>query len=41
MGLDLSSAGGGTEAGVQSLYQGDCLVQRRNIEAESEEVDVW
>ena len=29
-GLDLPSVGGGTEAGVQSLHQGNCLSQRRN-----------
>ena len=31
VGPDLSSAGGGTEAGVQSPHQGNCLSQRRNI----------
>ena len=33
VGLDLPSAGGGTEAG------GNCLSQRRNINAESETAD--
>ena len=31
VGLDLPSAGGGTEAGVQSPHQGNCLSHRRNI----------
>ena len=31
VGLDLPSVGGGTEAGVQSPHQSDCLSQRRNI----------
>ena len=31
VGLDLPSAGGGTEAGVQSPHRGNCLSQRRNI----------
>ena len=31
VGLDLHSAGGGTEAGVQSPHRGNCLSQRRNI----------
>ena len=31
VGLNLPSARGGTEAGVQSLQQGSCLSQRRNI----------
>ena len=31
VGLDLPSAGGGTEAGVQSPHQGNCLSQRGNI----------
>ena len=30
-GLDLPLAGGGTEAGVQSPHQGNCLSQRRSI----------
>ena len=30
-GLDLPSAGEGTEAGVQSPYPGSCLSQRRTI----------
>ena len=31
VGLELPSAGGETEAGVQSPHQGNCLSQRRNI----------
>ena len=31
VGLDLPSVGGGTEAGVRSPHQGNCLSQRRNI----------
>ena len=31
VGLDLPLAGGGTEAGLQSLHQGNCLGQRRNL----------
>ena len=31
VGLDLRSAGGGTEAAVRSPQQGKCLSQRRNI----------
>ena len=31
VGLDLPSAGGGTEAGVQTPHRGNCLGQRRNI----------
>ena len=31
VGLDLPSAGGGTEAEVQSPHGGNCLSQRRNI----------
>ena len=31
LGLDMPSVGGGTEAGVQSPHQGNCLSQRRNI----------
>ena len=31
LGLDLPSAGQGTEAGVQSPHWGNCLGQRRNI----------
>jgi len=30
LGLDLSSAGGETEAGVWSPHQGNCLSQKRN-----------
>ena len=35
-GLDLPSAGGGTETGVQSPYQGNYLSQRKTFKAESE-----
>ena len=31
VGVDISSAGGGTEAGVRSPQPGNCLSQRRNI----------
>ena len=31
VGMDLPSAGGGAEAGVQSPHQGNCLTQKRNI----------
>ena len=31
VGLDLPSAGGGTEAGVRSPHHGNCLSQRINI----------
>ena len=31
IGLDLPSAGGGLEAGIQSPQRGKCLSQRRNI----------
>ena len=31
VGLDLPSAGGGTEAGVWPPHQGNCLSQRRNV----------
>ena len=31
VGLDVPLVGGGTEAGVQSSYHGNCLSQRRNI----------
>ena len=31
VGLDLPLVGGGTEAGVRSPYQGNCLLQKRNI----------
>ena len=41
VGVDISSAGGGTEAGVQSPQRGNCLSQRRNIKAESETADLW
>ena len=41
VGLDLPSAGEGTEAGVWSPQRGNCLSQRRNIKAESETADLW
>ena len=41
VGLDLPSVDTGTEAGVQSPHQGNCLSQRRNIKAESETADLW
>ena len=31
VGLDVPLVGGGTEAGVQSSYQGNCLSQKRKI----------
>ena len=31
IGLDLTSVGGETEAGVQSPHRGNCLSYRRNI----------
>ena len=31
LGLDMPSVGGGTEAGVRSPHQGNCLSQKRNI----------
>ena len=33
LGLDLPSAGGGTEAGVQSPPRGNCLGQRRWLDS--------
>ena len=33
--------GEGTEAGVQSPQWGNCLSQRRNMQAESETADLW
>ena len=49
VGLDLPSAGGGTEAGIRFSHQGNCLSQRRNIvwvrgetfKAEWETTDLW
>ena len=43
IGLDLPSAGGETEAGVQSPYLGNCLSQRRKHLRlrESETTDLW
>ena len=43
VGLDLLSTGGGTEAGVQSPYLGNCLSQRRKHLRlrESETTDLW
>ena len=39
-GLDLFLAGGGSEAGVRSPHQSNCLSQRRN-KAERERADLW
>ena len=39
--LDLALVGGGTEAGVQSPHQGNCLSQRETFKAESETADLW
>ena len=36
VGLDIPSAGGGTEAGVQSPHRGNCLSQGETFKAESE-----
>ena len=41
IGLDLPSASGGTEAGIQSPHWGNCLSQRRHIKAENETADLW
>ena len=41
VGLDLPSAGGGTEVGVRFPHQGNCLSQRRTFKAESETADLW
>ena len=41
VGLDLPSEGGGTEAGVQSPYQGIVWVRGETFKAESETADLW
>ena len=41
IGLNLPSVNGGTEAGVQSPHQGNCLSQRETFKAESETADLW
>ena len=41
VGLDLPSAGGGTEAAIQSPHPGSCLSQRRTFKAESKTTDLW
>ena len=41
VGLDLPFAGGGTEAGIRSLYRGNCLSQRKIFKTESETADLW
>ena len=41
VGLDIPSAGGGTEAGVQSPHRGNCLSQGETFKAESETADLW
>ena len=41
VGLGLPSAGGGTEAGVQSPHRGNCLSQGETFKAGSETVDLW
>ena len=40
-GLDLPSAGGGTEAGLRSPHWGNCLSQGETFKAESETADLW
>ena len=40
VGLDLPSAGGGTEAGVPSPYRGKCI-RGATFKAESEIADLW
>ena len=39
--LDLPSTGGGTEAGVRSLNQGNFLIRGETFKAESETADLW
>ena len=40
--LDLPSVDGGTEAGVQSPHQGNCLEsEEKHLKAESETADLW
>ena len=41
VGLNLPSVDGGTEAGVQSPHQGNCLSQRETFKAKSETADLW
>ena len=42
VGLDLPSAGGGTEVGVQSPHQGNCLEsEEKHLKAETETADLW
>ena len=41
VGMDLPSAGRGTEAGVQSLHQGNCLSRGEAFKAESATADLW
>ena len=42
VGLELPSVGGGTEAGVQSPHQGNCLESEdKHLKAESETADLW
>ena len=39
--LDLPFTGGGTEVGVPSPHEGNCLSQRVTFKAESETADLW
>ena len=39
--LDLPSAGGGTEAGIQSPHRGNCRVRGETFKDESETADLW
>ena len=39
--LNLPSVGGGTEAGVRSLNQGNFLIRGETFKAESETADLW
>ena len=41
LGLDLPSAGGGTEADVRSPHWGNFLSQRETFKAESETAHLW
>ena len=41
VGLDLPSAGGGTEAGVWSPHRGNCRVSEKTFKDESETADLW
>ena len=38
VGLDIPSAGGGTEAGVQSPHRGNCLSQGETFKAEMKQL---